>query len=39
MKKLVLSIGAAILIALLAILGLNIYSGHGPREKVKLTVR
>ena len=35
MKKLVLSIGAAILVALLAILGLNIYSGHGPREKVK----
>ncbi|MBP5487849.1 MAG: hypothetical protein J6Y06_09530 [Bacteroidales bacterium] len=35
MKKIVLSIGSVVLIALLAILGLNIYSGRGPREKVK----
>jgi hypothetical protein len=35
MKKIVLSIVSVILFALLAILGLNIYSGHGPRERVK----
>jgi hypothetical protein len=35
MKKIVLSIGSVVLVALLAILGLNIYSGRGPREKVK----
>ena len=34
MKKIVLSIVSVVLIALLAILGLNIYSGHGPRERV-----
>ena len=35
MKKLIISIGSAILLALLAIIGLNIYSGRGPRERVK----
>lgn len=35
MKKIVLSICSVILVALLAILGLSIYSGHGPRERVK----
>jgi hypothetical protein len=35
MKKIVLSIVSVILFALLAILGLNIYSGHGPRERAK----
>ena len=35
MKKLVWSIVSVIVIALLAILGLNIYSSQGPRDRVK----
>ena len=35
MKRIITSIVSVIIIALLAILGLNIYRGHGPRDRVK----